>query len=234
MSAMCLADPLQSTNIGFDMAKLADLTSFSAFISSRCRAYIVSQDEVDMPQIGYRHHGCKCYSSGETQNSEGILPRAWPRMLAWLDILYRDRTYAEEIEVMGADMDEELQRAKGGLSCKAEPEEPEDLVAEKRVDVKLATKDDDSKDGSVNPETQTEDVRQEKTVKSDDTKEIVQNEVAGVKGGRPKDMVDPSVREILDAMNAAFETSDDGYFGDVEETGSFSNRRETSSETDTF
>ena len=139
---------------------------------------------------------------------------------------------------MGADMDEEPQRAKEGLSCKAEHEEPkepkEDLVAEKRADVKLATEDDDSKDGSVNPETQAEDVRQEKTVKSDNTKEIIQNEITGVKGGSPKDMVDPSVREILDAMNAAFEVSDDGYFGDVEEMGSSSNKRETSSDTDTL
>lgn len=234
---MCLADPLQSTNIDLDMAKLADPTSFTAFMSSRCRAYIVSQDEADMPQIGYCHHGCKCYSSGETQNPEGILSRAWPHMLAWLDILYRDRSYAEEIVVMGADMDEEVQRAKEGLSCKAEREEPEepkeDLVAEK-VDVKVATEDGDSKNGGVDPETQAEDVRQEKTVKSDDAKETVQAELAEVKGGSPKDMVDPSVREILDAMNAAFELSDDGYFGDVEEMGSFSNKRETSSETDTL
>ncbi|KAJ5212135.1 uncharacterized protein N7498_003781 [Penicillium cinerascens] len=237
ISAMCLADPLQSTNIDLNMAKLADSTSFPAFMSSRCRAYIVSQDEADKPQIGYRHHGCKCYSSGETQNSEGILPRAWPHMLAWLDILYRDRGYAE-VEVMGADVDEVLQRAKEGLSCKAEREEPEepkeDLIVEKGVNLKLASEDDDSKDRSVSPETQAEDVRQDKTVKSDDTKEIVQNEVAGVKGGSPKDMVDPSVREILDAMNAAFELSDDGYFGDVEEMGSFSHKRETSSETDTL
>ncbi|KAJ6131598.1 hypothetical protein N7523_001304 [Penicillium sp. IBT 18751x] len=121
---MCLTDPLQSTNAEIDVGKLADPNSFTAFMSSRCRAYVVSQDEADKPQVGYHHHGCNCYSSGETEDSEGILLSAWPLVLAWLDILYKDDSYAEVV-VMGTNMDEELQQAMGGLTCqtmdRAEP-----------------------------------------------------------------------------------------------------------------
>lgn len=102
------------------MGSLANPDSFTAFVSSRCIAYVLSPDELGKLQIGYRSHGCNCYSSGETLNSECILPRAWPHMLSWLDKVYRDRGYAEQVVVMGTDMDDEMRQAMEGLKM---PEE---------------------------------------------------------------------------------------------------------------
>lgn len=219
------------------MANLGDPTSFTAFMSSRCRAYVVSQDEADKPQMGYRHHGCNCYSSGEAQNSECILPSAWPHMLAWLDVLCKDRTYAEEVVVIGADQDEEVQQAMEGLTCKTEDEELKEskrgLVVEKEAETKLGTQD-DLKDGGGELEPKAEDVKQ-KTVKWDDANETIPNKVAEVNDTRPKPPKPAPEKAKRESVKSPIYESDDGYSGDVEEMGSSYTKRETSvSETDTL
>jgi len=214
ISAICLADPLQSTKVELDMGKLADPTSFTAFMSSRCRAYVVSHDAADKPQVGYHHHGCNCYSSGEAQHSEGILPNAWPRMLAWLDVLYKDRAYVEKM-VKGTDMNEELQQTMEELTLQTGSEEPKVGLVAEEVTTNLSTQDDESKDG-VELETKSEDAKQEKTVKWDDTKETPQDKVIEGKDASPTTKLDAS-----------------SHFGNADEMGNSYIKREASvSETD--
>lgn len=251
---MCLADPLQSTNVEIDVGKLADPTSFTAFMSSRCRAYIVSGDEADTPQVGYRHHGCNCYSSGEAENCEGILSKAWPHMLAWLDMLYKDPDYAEKVVVMRADMDEELQQAMEGLVCKTGEEIlQEDSVTESGA-VDLGTQGGDSEDEGVELEakaqdmkqetkikdmkqqTKTEGVKQEENMKWQDFSETFEDMVAKAEEPSTKTSISlASEKKVMQAVKAAIYDSDDGYSGDVDEMGSSDMQRSLSvSETDTL
>ncbi|KAJ5574192.1 uncharacterized protein N7459_008619 [Penicillium hispanicum] len=110
ISGICLGDPLQTTYQDLDMGTLADPRSFTSFVSSRCRGYVLSEAPVGTHQSGYRTHGCNCYSSGEALNSECIIVRAWPDMLKWLDMLYKDPEYAEHVMIHADDMDEEMRK----------------------------------------------------------------------------------------------------------------------------
>lgn len=119
------------------MGSLADPEFFTAFVSSRCIAYVLSPDELGMLQSGYRSHGCNCYSSGEPLNSECILPSAWPHMLSWLDKLHRDPGYAEQVVVMGTGMNDEMRQAMEGLKMS---EEDETLHADNDQDSQIVVK----------------------------------------------------------------------------------------------
>lgn len=231
---MCLADPLQSTTVEIDVSKLGDPTSFTAFLSTRCRAYVVSQDEADKPQVGYRHHGCNCYSSGETENSEGILLSAWPHMLAWLDILYKDRTYAEGVVGMGTDMDEELSQALEGLACKTR-DGPELYSVTKPATAKPGTPNNDPQDEDVELEAKIEDGEQE-SIKGEDAMENTQDRVVEAEEPSMKTPISPaSEKKIMHATTTAIYESDDGYSGDVEEVVRPHIQRSASvSETDSF
>lgn len=101
---MCFADPLHSV-YDLDEAELANPASFSAFLSSRCRAYILSEKELGAQEAGYRDRGCNCYSSGESLNAECIMPKAWSHMLAWLDQCYYETHYAEKVLIMASDIE---------------------------------------------------------------------------------------------------------------------------------
>jgi hypothetical protein len=94
-----------------DVSTLTDPQSFTAFIASRSRAYVVSSDEIGKFQSGYRDHGCNCYASGEELNSECIMARAWPDILAWLDMLYKNPDYAEQVMITTEDVNEETRQA---------------------------------------------------------------------------------------------------------------------------
>ncbi|KAF7718633.1 Uncharacterized protein PECH_008847 [Penicillium ucsense] len=106
MNGICLGNPLQSTAVDIDMSALTDPGSFTAFLASRGRAYVLSPDQVGRFQEGYRRHGCNCYASGEELNTECIMSRAWPDMLAWLNKLYEDPSYAEQIVIKPEDFDD--------------------------------------------------------------------------------------------------------------------------------
>ncbi|KAJ5094486.1 hypothetical protein N7456_010347 [Penicillium angulare] len=119
ISGMALADPQQTTYSDIDMGMLTDPQSFTSFLASRCRAYILSADPVGTPQSGYRNHGCNCYSSGENLNTECIIPAAWEDMLSWLDLIYKNPEYSEHVMLREEDMDEEMRR---DLEAQAEKE----------------------------------------------------------------------------------------------------------------
>ncbi|THC91880.1 hypothetical protein EYZ11_008657 [Aspergillus tanneri] len=106
LSSICLSNPLHFTHIdlvdddnndsGSDAHPSAmKPTPFASFISTRCRAYVLSNQPLGLPVRGFQDHGCNCYSSGEELNVECIMPRAWKHMLAWLDLTYSDPEYCE-------------------------------------------------------------------------------------------------------------------------------------------
>lgn len=71
---------------------------FAEFVSTRCRAYLISDKEVDQPVAGRYEYGCNCYSSGESKIVECIIPRAYESMLKWLDSMH-DKPELKEAEV---------------------------------------------------------------------------------------------------------------------------------------
>lgn len=89
-------------------------------MSSRCRAYVLSEQPVDDPVTGSQLHGCNCYSSGEALNVECIMPSAWKSMLEWLEKCHADPTYGEVVLVVGKDADE-IGLATGGSEGAIEP-----------------------------------------------------------------------------------------------------------------
>jgi hypothetical protein len=114
------------------MSTLTDPKSFTAFLASRGRAYVMSSDEVGKFQSRYRDHGCNCYASGEEFNAECIMPHAWRDMLAWLDLLYLNPDYAEQVMIRAEDVDEKTREALENMTA----EDEESVTAE------VGTKDD--------------------------------------------------------------------------------------------
>ncbi|KAJ5808490.1 hypothetical protein N7474_009759 [Penicillium riverlandense] len=105
ISAMSLTEPLHSS---YDLEEddLTNPTSFAAFVSSRCRGYVLSDKPVGDRVAGYREHGCNCYSSGEALNVECIMPVAWRHMLDWLDLTHANRNYAEQVMILASDIND--------------------------------------------------------------------------------------------------------------------------------
>ncbi|EZF10233.1 hypothetical protein H112_08443 [Trichophyton rubrum D6] len=91
ISSMALGNPLH------DMNHLHP-TEFAEFISTRCRAYLISDKELGQPVAGRYEYSCNCYSSGESKNVECIIPRAYESMLKWLDDMH-DKPELKETEV---------------------------------------------------------------------------------------------------------------------------------------
>ncbi|KAJ5386152.1 hypothetical protein N7509_008693 [Penicillium cosmopolitanum] len=150
ISGICLGDPLQSTNADIDMSTLADPKSFTAFLSARCRAYVMSDEELGTRHSGYRSHGCNCYSSGESCYTECILPSAWRDMLHWLDMLYEDPSYEEQIMIIGRDLDENIKQDLEKLNVASdEDEDPETTQEDSQEDGGEGEKEDE-KDAQQN------------------------------------------------------------------------------------
>ncbi|OOQ83095.1 Arb2 domain-containing protein [Penicillium brasilianum] len=132
ISGICLGNPLHSTVVDLDMSTLTDPKPFTTFLASRGRAYVISSDEVGKFQARYRDHGCNCYASGEEFNAECIMPHAWRDMLAWLNVLYLNPDYAEQVMVRSEDVDEKTREAVENMTV----EDEESVTAE------VGTKDD--------------------------------------------------------------------------------------------
>ncbi|KAJ5103753.1 hypothetical protein N7532_004282 [Penicillium argentinense] len=128
ISGICLGNPLQEVNADIDMSTVTDPSSFPAFVSSRCRAYVLSDEKVGTRHSGYRQYGCNCYSAGEACHTECILPSAWRDMLKWLDVLYKDPSYAEKVVIIGDDLEKETLEAMQDLKVTNDEEEGEAKV----------------------------------------------------------------------------------------------------------
>jgi hypothetical protein len=98
ISAICLANPLHTKTVDLvpSYGQPSGPDSFAAFIASRCRAYLLSNEPLGLPLFDAPEHGCNCYSSGEGLNVECIMPKAWRHMLKWLDRAYAEPGYCEE------------------------------------------------------------------------------------------------------------------------------------------
>ena len=99
ISTIALANPLHDVNH-------LHPSEFAEFISTRCRAYLISNLPLDKPVDGRFKFGCNCYSSGEPQNQESIIARAWPSMLKWLGTLHQDPELEEVRIIVGGDAEE--------------------------------------------------------------------------------------------------------------------------------
>jgi hypothetical protein len=103
ISAIALSNPMHDVNH-------LHPPEFAKFISTRCRAYLVSSSPLGQPVDGRYEFGCNCFSSGEPQNVECIMPRAWPNMLKWLNTMY-ECPELEEVELIVMDPAEEAPKA---------------------------------------------------------------------------------------------------------------------------
>ncbi|KAL4926827.1 uncharacterized protein BDV17DRAFT_299410 [Aspergillus undulatus] len=115
ISAICLANPLHTVTTDLLPLELEAETqvesngngttnggpnqaSFPAFLSSRCRAYLLSPEPLGfrLENSESQKHGCNCYSSGEELNAECIIPKAWRSMLGWLGKVFEDEGFCEQ------------------------------------------------------------------------------------------------------------------------------------------
>ena len=81
IGGICLASPQHS------LEELAP-AEFANFISSRCRAYFISDSPIGTAMAGHEDFGCGCYASGEEMYPENIIVPAWGDMLEWLNGLH--------------------------------------------------------------------------------------------------------------------------------------------------
>lgn len=108
ISAIALSNPMHDVNH-------LHPPEFAKFISTRCRAYQISSRPLDEPVDGRYEFGCNCFSSGEPQNVECIMPRAWKSMLNWLNTMHENPEMEEvEVLVMRGDEEEPPKVAKNG------------------------------------------------------------------------------------------------------------------------
>lgn len=149
VSGICLGNPLQSTAVDLDMSTLTDPQSFTAFLASRGRGYVLSSDKVGKFQSGYRDHGCNCYASGEELNAECIMSHAWPDMLAWLNMLHQNPDYAEQVMIRAEDMDDETREALESMTVKGEEDEKGEDTAKTEKATSTEQKQDDAKELEV-------------------------------------------------------------------------------------
>ncbi|KAL1886116.1 hypothetical protein Plec18167_000045 [Paecilomyces lecythidis] len=111
ISAICLANPLHYNGIHIfpESSSSATENSFENFVSSRCRAYVLSNRSLGDPVPGAVDHGCNCYASGEELNVECIMPKAWKSMLEWLEKAHDDPTFGEVQLVLKDDLEDDTE-----------------------------------------------------------------------------------------------------------------------------
>ncbi|MCJ1469351.1 hypothetical protein MMC07_007984 [Pseudocyphellaria aurata] len=72
---------------------------FASFWAKRARAYLLSPDPVETPLTGREYFGCSCYSSGEADHTECIMPHAYRSMLGFFQLVADVPGY-EELEII--------------------------------------------------------------------------------------------------------------------------------------
>ncbi|RJE17419.1 hypothetical protein PHISCL_10244, partial [Aspergillus sclerotialis] len=95
ITAIVLTNPLHYSHLHLTGSDLADPRSFAAFVASRCRAYVLSEEPLGTPVQGFRDHGCNCYSGGEALNIECLMPKVWGSMLQWLERVHSETGFGE-------------------------------------------------------------------------------------------------------------------------------------------
>lgn len=102
IAGICFGDPLHTVDVDVDISNKSDPESFAAFLAARCRAYVLSSEEIGTHEKDIGNFGCNCYSSSEPYNSDCIMIGAWKDMLARLIIYFEEPGFSEpEIVDMG-------------------------------------------------------------------------------------------------------------------------------------
>ncbi|KAI4203432.1 MAG: hypothetical protein LQ346_001781 [Caloplaca aetnensis] len=90
-------------------------TGFLWSEGERARAYIQCAEPLDMPLVGRESFGCNCYSAGEGEILECIMPKAYKSMLKFFKLVddvpgYRElAAVAEEKPLEDGETDEEIE-----------------------------------------------------------------------------------------------------------------------------
>jgi hypothetical protein len=114
ISGICFSRPqhqrhnLVANNAEYDDDDTAPETgSFAHFISTRSRAYVLSDKPLEWPVPGTLEHGCSTYSGNEPVNHEDVIVSSWRSMLQWFDKLHADPSYEEVEFVIEETVDDE-------------------------------------------------------------------------------------------------------------------------------
>ncbi|KAI5288769.1 hypothetical protein KEM54_004892 [Ascosphaera aggregata] len=89
ISAICMADPpsYMPYNCTLDLLQ---------YLGKRSRAYVMSNKPINTPVPGYAQFGVNCYSAGENEFAEHIVPRAYKSMVKWLNIMHANPALEEK------------------------------------------------------------------------------------------------------------------------------------------
>lgn len=85
---MCFINPLH------DISNLYP-PEYETFVNSRCRAYGLSAEPIDLPMPGRLMRGCNCYASSEEINAECVMPAAQEHVLKFLNTMADDPDLVE-------------------------------------------------------------------------------------------------------------------------------------------
>lgn len=61
--------------------------------AQRARAFMISSEPLDTPLTGRDDFGCNCYSSGEPNHVECIMPRAHTSMVRYFKVVHENPNY---------------------------------------------------------------------------------------------------------------------------------------------
>ncbi|KAJ5156049.1 hypothetical protein N7492_008852 [Penicillium capsulatum] len=95
IAGICFGDPLHTAEFDVGTSDQSEPTSLAYFLTTRCRAYVLSAKPVGSHDNDSGQYGCNCYSSSEPANTDCIMIAAWRDMLARLWIYFEERDYAE-------------------------------------------------------------------------------------------------------------------------------------------
>ena len=115
ISGICFSRPQhQKHNLTLDSSDdtVPEIGSFAHFISTRSRAYVLSDKPLEWPVPGTLEYGCNTYSGNEPLNHEDVIVSSWQSMLQWFDKIYADPSY-EEVEFV---IEEAVEDDRGGRS----------------------------------------------------------------------------------------------------------------------
>lgn len=112
ISSIQFTNPLHFTRLELANSDINNPDSFAAFLASRGRAYVLSEEPLGTPVQGFNDHGCNCYSGGEALNIECLMPGAWRAMVDWLAKV-RDPGFSEDVLVLREVGGEELGEGAG-------------------------------------------------------------------------------------------------------------------------
>ncbi|KAL8820959.1 MAG: hypothetical protein Q9223_000913 [Gallowayella weberi] len=75
--------------------RIDGVKGFGKFWSDRARAYVQSDEPLDSPVTGRENFGCNCYSAGQNETVELVMPKAYKNMLNFFRLVNDVPGYCE-------------------------------------------------------------------------------------------------------------------------------------------